>query len=103
MIQPFIPHLSEELWTTLGTNNLAINQSWPVATNGFQKKLYNVTVQINGKMKDIITLKNTPDEKEMLILLKQNSKIQKMINGKEIARTIYIPNKVINIVVKKND
>ena len=100
MIQPFVPHLSEEMWFLLGEKGLAISQEWPSKLNISKKNNFIIAIQVNGRTKDVITLKHTPTEKEFLELLKKNKKIKKIIMNKEITRSIYIPNKIINILIK---
>ena len=100
LIQPFIPHLSEEIWFLLGEKGLAISQEWPSRLNISKKNNFIIAIQINGKTKDVITLRHTPTEKEFHELLKKNKKIKKIIMNKEITRSIYIPNKIINILIK---
>ena len=99
LIQPFTPHLSEELWGALGGNGLAIKQTWPKTLQIKQKKSYSVPVQINGKLKDLVTLDFTPDEQEFIRMLKDNKKIKNGLENKKVIKTIYIPNKIINFVV----
>ena len=100
LIQPFTPHLSEEMWKSLGGNDMAINQKWPLSNKKITNITYNIAIQINGKTKDVVELKITPTEKELVLMLKSNKKISKMLNNKEIVKTIYVPNKIINFVVK---
>jgi len=100
LLQPFVPHLSEELWRHLGGDDMAICQSWPTKIGMSRKKSYGMAIQINGKTRDVIVLDYTPEEKELFKILKNNNKIQKIINNKKITRTIYVPNKILNILIK---
>ena len=100
LIQPFVPHLSEEIWFLLGGKGLAIAQKWPSKLNISKKNNFIVAIQVKGKTKDVISLKYTPTEKEFLEMLKKNIKIKKIIMNKEITRSIYVPNKIINILIK---
>ncbi len=97
--QPFIPHISEEIWESLGFDGLCINQSWPVEKiEGVDLKI-KIAVQINGKTRSIIEV-NKADEKELVIkLAKDNSKINKYIVGNHIKKEIYVPGKIVNIVI----
>lgn len=100
LIQPFIPHLSEEIWSLLGGSGLALDQSWPKINGVFTKKINKIAVQINGKTKVVIEVDYSPDETQMLEIIKENKKIKKIILEKEINRVVYIQNKIINLVVK---
>ena len=98
LIHPFTPHLSEELWKVLGGSGLAIGQSWPQIEKITQKKSFSIAVQINGKLKDLITLDFTPDKQGFIDILKDNKKINNVLENKNVIKTIYVPNKVINFV-----
>ena len=100
LLQPFIPHLSEELWSHLVGGDMAICQSWPIKIGMSKKSSYGMAIQVNGKTKDVIFLDHTPEEKALFDILKNNNKIQKIIKNKKIIRTIYVPNKILNILIK---
>ena len=100
LLQPFVPHLSEELWGFLAGNNMAICQPWPTKIGMDKKKSYGIAIQVNGKTKDVVVLDSTPEEKELFKILKNNNKIQKIIKNKKIIRTIYVPNRILNILIK---
>jgi len=100
LLQPFVPHLSEELWSLLMGEGMAICQSWPTKIGVNKKSSYGIAIQINGKTKDVIVLNSTPKEKELFRILKNNNKIQNIIKNKKIIRTIYVPNKILNILIK---
>ena len=100
LLQPFIPHLSEELWSHLVGGDMAICQSWPIKIGKSKKSSYGIAIQVNGKTKDVILLDHTPEEKALFDILKNNNKIQKIIKNKKIIRTIYVPNRILNILIK---
>ena len=100
LLQPFIPHLSEELWSHLVGGDMAICQSWPTKIGMSKKSSYGMAIQVNGKTKDVILLDHTPEEKALFDILKNNNKIQKIIKNKKIIRTIYVPNRILNILIK---
>ena len=100
LLQPFIPHLSEELWSHLVGGDMAICQSWPTKIGMSKKSSYGMAIQVNGKTKDVIFLDHTPEEKALFDILKNNNKIQKIIKNKKIIRTIYVPNRILNILIK---
>ena len=99
LLQPFTPHLSEELWSLIGEKDLAINQKWPEPLGFISKKSYNVAIQINGKTKDVVVLDLTPSEDELLERVMKLKKISSIIGDKKILRKIYVPNKIINILI----
>ena len=86
------------MWKVLGGSGLAIGQSWPQIEKITQKKSFSIAVQINGKLKDLITLDFTPDKQGFIDILKDNKKINNVLENKNVIKTIYVPNKVINFV-----
>jgi leucyl-tRNA synthetase len=100
VISPFTPHLSEELWHMIGRNELLISQSWPKVEERFLiNDKVTLAVQVNGKLRDTITIEKdlTSEQIEAKVMLLQ--KLQPFIVDKEIRKMIIIPNKVVNVVV----
>ena len=98
VLQPFVPHISEEIWSNLGNKGLCINESWLDEKVSKKIKL-KIAVQINGKTRDIIETDNEISKEDVLELLKNNKKISKILLGKNIIREIYVPGKILNLVV----
>ena len=73
---------------------------WPtINQNILEKDKVNFVVQINGKKRGILSVDKNIDEKEILIKINENTKIKKFIENKNIKNTIFIPNKLVNIIV----
>ena len=100
ILQPFTPHLSEEIWEMLGNDGLCISASWPELKNEDSDNVYELPIQVNGKLKGLISV--TKDEKEGSLIKKATklSSVGRALNQKTIVKTIYIPKKILNIVVK---
>ncbi len=98
ILQPFVPHISEEIWSNLGNSNLCINELW-VNENIKKKNKLKIAIQINGKTKDVIVIDEEMSEKEILSLVKNSEKIKKNLIGKNILREIYVPGKIVNLVI----
>ena len=98
ILQPFVPHISEEIWSNLGNSNLCINETW-VKENIKKKNKLKIAIQINGKTKDVIVIDEEMSEKEILSLVKNSEKIKKNLIGKNILREIYVPGKIVNLVI----
>lgn len=99
LLNPFAPHLTEELWSKLESCNMLVNVEWPKYD---ESKLVDdnieMPIQINGKVKGkVIIGKN--EEKES-VLEKARNEIKEKIQGKEIVKEIYVQGKILNIVVK---
>ena len=98
ILQPFVPHISEEIWSNLGKKTLCINETWP--TEEVKKKTnIKIAIQINGKTKEIIRIKDKISKEEVLEIVKNNNKIKKNLMGKNVIREIYVPGKIVNLVV----
>ena len=98
ILQPFVPHISEEIWSQLGNTDLCINEAWQ--KESVKKKVnIKIAVQINGKTKEIVEIEENISKENILKLVKENEKIKKNISGKNIKREIYVPGKIINLVI----
>ena len=99
ILQPFVPHISEEIWSNLGNKTLCINEVWPLES--VQKKSeIKIAIQINGKTREIIEIDDKISKEKVLEVAKLNDKIKKNLLGKSIVREIYVPGKIVNLVIK---
>ncbi len=99
ILQPFVPHISEEIWSNIGNKTLCINENWVLEDVQKHSKL-KIAVQINGKTKEIIEIDNKLSKEKIIEIVKNNNKIKKNISGKSIIREIYVPDKIVNLVIK---
>ena len=99
ILQPFLPHISEEIWSGLETDGLCINQKWPVEKVDRNSTKINIAVQINGKTRNIIELKNDLNKEEVMKIIKKDKKVLKYIENKKINKEIYVPGKIVNFVL----
>jgi len=99
ILQPFVPHISEEIWSNLGNQTLCINEVWPLE-DVIRKSEIKIAVQINGKTKEIIEVDEKFSKEKVLETAKLNNKIKKNLLGKNIVREIYVPGKIVNLVIK---
>lgn len=101
LIAPFAPHLSEELWHNLGHNNSVFNEQWPTYDESkIVSDTVTIAISINGKLRSTIEVEKDLDQEIIKEKAMIDEKIIKYIEEKEIIKTIIIPNKIINIVVK---
>jgi leucyl-tRNA synthetase len=99
LLAPFVPHISEELWQLLGHEDSVFAHGWPTYDEEKMKDdEVEMPVQVNGKVKATITI--SVDESKDDVLSKARQAIEDKIDGKNIVKEIYVPNKIINIVVK---
>jgi len=100
LVNPFAPHICEELWSRIGHKEDMVFAQWPKPDeNKIIESTIEMVISINGKVRDKIHLPiNT--EKDMVIeLAKNSSKIKDLILGKDIRKVIVVPNKIVNIVI----
>lgn len=101
LLNPFAPHLTEELWEKAGFDGIIATAKWPeydeskIVDNEIE-----IPVQINGKLKAVIKFPAGIEKNEALIAAKNNEAIVPHINGKDIVKEIFVPGKMINFVVK---
>ena len=102
LLNPFAPHITEELWEILGNKVQLANQNiWPIFD---ETKLLEDTVlipvQVNGKVRGKITVPRDTDKDEIIRLSQEEENVKLFIEGKEVVKVIYVPGKILNIVVK---
>jgi leucyl-tRNA synthetase len=101
LLAPSVPHLAEDLWQRLGYDYSIHNQSWP----RWDEKLvardeFTLVVQVNGKVRDKLTVPVTVAEAEATKLAVAQEKVKPHLEGKQVVKVIYVPGKLVNIVVK---
>ena len=99
ILQPFVPHLSEEIWSNLGNQTLCINEKW-VYENVKKRLSLKIAIQVNGKTKHILEIEDGLSKDNVLNLVKSTEKIKKSLFGKKIVREIYVPGKIVNLVIQ---
>jgi leucyl-tRNA synthetase len=101
MLSPIAPHISEELWKNFGKDDFIFKASWPkIDKDALKAEEITIAVQINGKLRTQITVDANLNEEEVKSYALEDDKVQKYISGKKIQKIIYVPKKIINIVVK---
>ncbi len=100
LLSPFAPHITEELWSYLGEKDSIHKQKWPQYNPEFIKeKQITLVVQVNGKLRDTFETKSDISEEEARKLSLERELIKKRVEGKEIKRVVFVPNRLINIIV----
>ena len=98
MLVPFVPHLANECLQNLKTVN---STHWPKLTQkGMVNAKANVVIQINGKTRDILSIKKDLNEEEIKKIVMKNTKTNKFISDKKILKVIYVKNRIINFIIK---
>jgi leucyl-tRNA synthetase len=100
LLAPFTPYIAEDLWWQSGNKNSIHNQKWPEYDEKLIKEdVITLVVQINGKLRDKIEVSAGISQKEAERLTLGQERIKQWILGKKIKKIIFIPNKLINIVI----
>jgi leucyl-tRNA synthetase len=101
LLHPFAPHLTEEMWKQFGQKGFILTSSWPVADRKLmQEDLVTIVIQVNGKLRGQIEVPNPPAEDVVMAAVDSNERIRSWVEGKRIVKKIYVPGKLVNVVVK---
>ena len=94
------PHIASELWSKLAKNQIT-DEAWPAYKEEFLlHDTVEVAIQINGKLRDRIQIKRGGSESEVISQAMISDRTSRLLEGKKVIKTIYIPDKLINIVVQ---
>ena len=101
LLCPFAPHLCEEMWESIGGDGFLSLSKWPEydETKTVESKV-EIGVQINGKLKTTIVIPNGCSKEDALAIANADKRIAALTEGKNVVKEIYVPNKIVNIVVK---
>ncbi len=101
LLAPSVPHLAEELWQRTGHEYSIHNQSWPQWDEALAKdEEITLVIQVNGKLRERITVPASITEAEAQQLAQDSQRVKAYLEGKEIVKTIYVPQRLVNLVVK---
>ena len=96
-IFPVMPHFASECLYQLGEDRV---MKWPEINKQFlNNKINNIVIQVNGKKRDVMTLNSDVKEADLINKIKNNEKLKNFVNGKKIKKTIYVQNKLINLII----
>ena len=99
LIQPWAPHVTEELWEKLGHERLW-EHPWPVADPALlEEDTFELVIQVNGRVRDRLEVPIDLPEEELVARAKESPKVQAHLNGGEIRQTIVVPRKLVNLVI----
>jgi len=101
ILSPFAPHIADELWSNLGHKKSIFLEKWPVFDSKMvEEHAAKLAIQINGKMRDIVEVDVNIDKVWAEKLALEREKIKKYIAGKKVIKVIYVPRRIINLVVR---
>ena len=101
LLNPFAPHITEELFSILGEKSTINETPWPKydETKTIDDEM-EIPVQINGKLKAVVLVSKEATQEEIKKVVDNNETIQNILNGKQVIKEIYVKGKIYNIVVK---
>ena len=99
LIQPYAPHVAEELWQRLGNERLW-EHPWPEADPAMlERDTVEIVLQVNGKLRDRLQVPASISEEELVALARASERVRAHLNGGEPRKTIVVPGKLVNFVV----
>ena len=99
MLQPYAPHITEELWQRLGHERLW-EQPWPHADPALlEHESFELVIQVNGKVRDRVEVPAGLSDDELIARAKEAPRAQAHLDGKKIRQAIVVPNKLVNLVI----
>ena len=100
MLAPFAPHVAEEIWQRLGHERSLARRPWPTFDPAkLVESTMDLPVQVNGKLRDRVTVPADADEAAILQTAERAPGVKQWIDGKSIKKRIYVPKKLVNLVV----
>ncbi|HEX9438961.1 MAG TPA: class I tRNA ligase family protein [Roseiflexaceae bacterium] len=94
LLAPFAPHIAEELWTRLGGAGSVHDQPWPAAQAEATVETIELPVQVDGRLRDHISLASGASEEAALA----RPKVREAIGGRAVRRVVVVPGRVVNVV-----
>jgi len=99
LIQPYVPHLSEELWERLGHERLW-STPWPEADRALlERETFELVVQVNGRVRDRVEVPVGLSEDELIARAKTLPRVQPYLDGKDVKKAVVVPGRLVNLVV----
>ncbi|MDD5259725.1 MAG: leucine--tRNA ligase [bacterium] len=100
LIAPFTPHIAAEMWQRLGQEENLISLPWPAYDeSAIKEEAIEIVVQVNGKVRGRVSVRPGVPEEEVKRLAAEDEKVKAQVSGKKIIKIVYVPNKLVNIVV----
>lgn len=101
LLAPFAPHLGEELWQLLGHDGTLTYHAWPAYDPAMLvEDTVEIPVQVNGKLRCVIAVPANSGKDAVLAAAKQEPRVTTQLEGKQVVKEIYVPRKMLNLIVK---
>ncbi len=100
LVAPFAPHMADELWEVLGHEDSVQKDHWPVLDESLvRESVVTLVVQVNGKVRGKLSVATGSSEEAVIAMAKEDEKIKAALGGSETKRVIFVPDKLLNLVV----
>ncbi|HQP30516.1 MAG TPA: class I tRNA ligase family protein, partial [Deltaproteobacteria bacterium] len=100
MLSPFVPHIADELWSSLDGTGMLLDHAWPEFDPAWAEKVeVTIAVQVGGKVRATLTVAIDSPQEEVQAAALAEPNVIKHIEGKPIKKVIYVPNKILNLIV----
>jgi leucyl-tRNA synthetase len=100
LASPFCPHITQELWESLGHGGLLINRVWPSYEEAYvREEMVTIAIQISGKLRDTVEVERDIDEEALKTLILSLEKVERHLADRPVKKFITVPNKLVNIVI----
>ena len=101
MLSCITPHMGEEIWNIMGHDDTIAFESWPTYDETqLVEDTVEIVVQVNGKLKAKLNIAVDADKGSVIAMAMEDEKVKESVDGKNIVKQIYVPNKLVNIVAK---
>jgi leucyl-tRNA synthetase len=101
LLHPVAPHLTDEWWERFGHRGFLVDERWPAFDPALAtSERVTLVVQVNGKVRGKLDVERGAPEEDAVALARSDEKIRSWVEGKEIARTVYVPDRLLNLVVR---
>jgi leucyl-tRNA synthetase len=103
LLHPMAPHITEELWERRGYTESLLESSWPeLDESKLRRERIHLVVQVDGKLRDRVEVDASADEKEVRAAVLASPKVQEHLGGREVAKAVLVPGRLINLVTRKS-
>jgi leucyl-tRNA synthetase len=101
LLHPVAPHMTQELWARLGRDGFLLDAAWPSADPALAiSNDVTLVVQVNGKVRGKLSVARGASESEAMARAREDERIRSWFEGREITRTVYVPDRLLNVVVR---
>jgi len=101
LLNPFAPHITEEMWEAAGFEGMLVTAPWPTYDEAKTvDKEIEIPVQVNGKLRSVLKISADADKDTILTAAKADEKVKVFTDGKNLVKEIFVPGKMVNLIVK---